>query len=103
MMFVRKKLLSAGNYSVRVSSVNVINEGSPTERILINVSHPEGAVPVISYSVAGYDMLNQILDKYACDELKDLVGKDVEISVYERDGYLNARFGSSKDSDEPTL
>ena len=105
MLFVRKRLLATGNYSVKVSSINVINEGSPTERVLINVSHQEGAVPVISYSVAGYDMLNQILDKYSCDELKDLVSKDVEIEVYEKDGYLNAKFKSSSNSenDEPTL
>lgn len=104
MLFVRKNLLSVGTHTVKVSTINVINQDSPTERILINCSHEQGSVPVISYSVAGYDMLNQVLDKYGCQELEDLKGKEVEVVIFENNNYLNAKFGSNtENSDEPTL
>lgn len=91
MRFVVKNMLREGTYEARVASVRVLNEDTDKERVLINVTSPEGQAPVISYSEAGYDMLSQVCNHYGASTLDDLVGKDVVIKIEQSTEYLNAR------------
>lgn len=100
MRFVLKQMAAEGTHAAKVISVRVVNEDTDKERIFINTTSESGQIPVITYSIAGYEMLSQVCNHYGASTLDDLVGKEVIVKVAKGEEYLNARIITSKAQSE---